>query len=859
MSQINRSKPAIQHCALLAVGTLLVAGVLTVPAAGGSLSGLSSKVGLEVGSRAASSMGVIATGVGSGSSSSPELAASSGLAPASLASASSVWSNTTVDMARVGGAPSVSSAGLAYDPLLGAMVLFGGCASGQCPTNATWEYDGTGWANVTATLAAKAGGLPPALRDPGLAWDPQWAGVLLAGGELANGSGTNETWLLNSTGWHDLTATVNSALHGRASMLAAEAYGSMAYDGVLHEMVVVAGCTTTVGGCAHNLDPATFALGGPGSTWADVGTTFTPGLAFPGEGPGGDWAGEMAYDPSTLGLVYFGGENSTSAVQNSTWSMNASGWANVTASTRLCTPSPPTCDYPSGIAFGGMTWDGQIGEVVLTGGLTNGGSLTNGTYGLNNSFWRPTCGTSCSAVAPPSGDNGTISSNSSAVAPLLLEGECATACRGSEWAFDVPPEPVVRVVFPNPSELGVPVSISGTTLTGTGSGPVVTTTLFDGNGATNISTVTSGVTFGSTVAFAGRFSYATTGRYEVTAREVDFFDVQGVSLPDQAEVNATLSAAPLGTPDPTEVGTPVNFSAGTSGGVPPFSFAWQFGDGTTGTGSSPSHAYAMPGNYSGWVVVNDSLAVVANDSFTVVVYPTLSVEVAFSATETDAGFLIDVGAVPSGGDGTYVTYHWTFGDHQSASGRVVPHAWATAGNYTVTANVTDSAGFTATGTAPLRVNADLALSSIGVSDSSPTTATAVTFDVPVHNGTPGYGYTWSFGDGTISHAAEPQHTFSTAGAYAVSVTVVDRAGGIATKHLDLTISRVPFLTWLFGPQGHDLGYYLILGAAAALGLGLWAFTVWRGRRRRAGEQPPPESASQPVPPPAEDAQEPPAP
>jgi hypothetical protein len=42
-------------------------------------------------------------------------------------------------------------------------------------------------------------------------------------------------------------------------------------------------------------------------------------------------------------------------------------------------------------------------------------------------------------------------------------------------------------------------------------------------------------------------------------------------------------------------------------GTGPYSYTWLFGDGTTGNGSSPSHAYDQPGTYTVWVWVNDSV------------------------------------------------------------------------------------------------------------------------------------------------------------------------------------------------------------------------------------------------------------
>jgi hypothetical protein len=51
---------------------------------------------------------------------------------------------------------------------------------------------------------------------------------------------------------------------------------------------------------------------------------------------------------------------------------------------------------------------------------------------------------------------------------------------------------------------------------------------------------------------------------------------------------------------------PVTFTAAAGGGVPPYSFSWDFGDGSTGSGSLVSHTYASSGGYRITLTVQDS-------------------------------------------------------------------------------------------------------------------------------------------------------------------------------------------------------------------------------------------------------------
>ena len=64
----------------------------------------------------------------------------------------------------------------------------------------------------------------------------------------------------------------------------------------------------------------------------------------------------------------------------------------------------------------------------------------------------------------------------------------------------------------------------------------------------------------------------------------------------------------------------IQFHGSASGGVPPYSWRWQFGDGAVSNEQNPQHAYATEGVYQASLTVQDSIGNVATDSTTVYIY-----------------------------------------------------------------------------------------------------------------------------------------------------------------------------------------------------------------------------------------------
>ncbi|MDP2899601.1 MAG: PKD domain-containing protein, partial [Candidatus Bathyarchaeota archaeon] len=154
------------------------------------------------------------------------------------------------------------------------------------------------------------------------------------------------------------------------------------------------------------------------------------------------------------------------------------------------------------------------------------------------------------------------------------------------------------------------------------------------------------------------------------------------------------------------------------------------------------------------------------------------------------------GSGSSDADGTIVSYFWAFGDGANATGVSVTHAYAAANVYTVTLTVTDNDGATGVDTATATVNLPpIANAAPTASISGPSEGKineAASFN-GVGTDTDGtiVSYAWTFGDGGSALGSSVSHTYTTAGTYAVTLTVTDNGGKTGTATVSLRIFNPP--------------------------------------------------------------------
>lgn len=160
-------------------------------------------------------------------------------------------------------------------------------------------------------------------------------------------------------------------------------------------------------------------------------------------------------------------------------------------------------------------------------------------------------------------------------------------------------------------------------------------------------------------------------------------------------------------------GTAVHMSAGGStdpdGDV--LTYAWDFGDGTTGTGASPTHAYADNGNYVVKVTVTDPYGAESTATTSVLVVNVAPTVAAFAGETILRGeSYASTGTFADAGTADTWTATVDYGDGSgikplalSGNGFTLGHTYTAAGTFTVTVRVTDDDGDTGIRTATVVV------------------------------------------------------------------------------------------------------------------------------------------------------------
>ncbi len=263
--------------------------------------------------------------------------------------------------------------------------------------------------------------------------------------------------------------------------------------------------------------------------------------------------------------------------------------------------------------------------------------------------------------------------------------------------------------------------------------------------------------------------YAKAGIYSVTLTVSDSCGSHSETKTELITVNSPVVA---------------DFAADDSSGCPPLtvqftdlssgnatSWWWDFGDGSTSSEQNPSHTYSVAGLYT--VTLKASSAAGSDEEIkTAFIRVKNAPQAAFAVDKTVASVGKAVTFTESASNEP-TSWWWDFGDGVTTTERNPRHAFATAGEYTVSLTVANECS-THTESRPNFITVVDTVSAAFSAADTPGCAPHTVAFTDLSTG-PVTVWRWDFGDGTASQQQNPSHTYTSSGRYAVTLTVYNAA------------------------------------------------------------------------------------
>jgi ELWxxDGT repeat protein len=425
-----------------------------------------------------------------------------------------------------------------------------------------------------------------------------------------------------------------------------------------------------------------------------------------------------------------------------------------------------------------LTVNGGSGRVQLSGGL--GFCENNG----NNTFcpFNVAPGTTVSFTAQPR--------------PHAVFVSWGGACSGTgpcQVTTAVTPAVTVTAAFRFVN--GAPVANAGGPYTGVRNQPIT----FNGSGSSDPDgdPLTYSWDFGDGTTGTGvapTHAYSNVGTFTARLRVSDGF-INSFQVTTSVTVNNAPPVANAGGPYTGVRNQAIAFDGSGSSDPDghPLTHAWDFGDGSVGSGVAPLHAYSTLGTFTVTLTVSNGQATSAPATTTVTIHnlpPVANPGGPYTGVRNQA--IAFNGSGSSDPDGDPLTYAWDFGDGTQGSGVAPTHAYSTLGTFTVTLAVSDGNTSSAPATTTVTINNIPPVANPG----GPYTGVrnqAIAFNGSGSSDPDGdpLTYVWDFGDGTVGSGVAPTHAFATLGTFTVTLTVSDGHATSAPATTSVTIVNLP--------------------------------------------------------------------
>ena len=303
-------------------------------------------------------------------------------------------------------------------------------------------------------------------------------------------------------------------------------------------------------------------------------------------------------------------------------------------------------------------------------------------------------------------------------------------------------------------------------------------------------------------------TYTATGSYTVKLYVVDGNGcTDSIIRPAYITIGGITAAFTY--PTPVCIYSLVTFMNTSSAHI---SSLWTYGDGTSSSSDTGSHAYSAAGTYNIRLIVYNGFCYdTVYHTITVLPEPTGTFSIA-SGDPCPPPTAVTFSSTATAGS----TVIWSFGDGSGGSGITTSHTYSSAGSDTVQMIITNSSGCQDT-VRQVEYIRDMhfVVTAIPTSGCVPLTVnfgTSLTTTVPLSGPYPDAitSYSWNFADGSTSTGSAPTHIFTAVGIYTVSCTIVTSNGCSATDTQVIEVGTPPSVTFTAVPHhvcyGHSVTF-----------------------------------------------------
>jgi hypothetical protein len=493
----------------------------------------------------------------------------------SLSNSTGGWSNITTSVVPL---PSPRFSTMVWDASDGYVLLYG--AVYLAPNDSaeqvkdTWSYLNGVWTNLTTEVT---GGPPPEPVDPIMAYDPWTSEVILFGGTSTASDNLSLTWTYHALVWTNITATAGTPPSPRWLPV-------FVADLASHQMILYGGETPTTDR-GHD-DTWLFS----GTTWSNISGsvgTSPPELAFD----------QGVYDPAESGILVVGTNYAGPPYYADTFLFTGGEWHNLTGAE---SGNVPMLEIP---ALGYVSSTSTVLAVASIETLpgTGGQSLYPVEWSFAAGNWT---NITAAGDVPGSGSAATVTTLPSGA--LLMFGGEATSGAITQWMYAYSTGPTAPSVTATPAvtDVGSAINILGS-FSG-GLAPFQTSIAFGDGGSDNDN-------------LSASHAYSSAGLETIKFNITDLTG-RSASATTTVTVNPALNGLAIhATPVNATVGGNVNFTSTISGGTPPYSTTWTFGDGTTALTPTAIHSFAHNGTFEVHLVVSDAVGKSINATLAIVV------------------------------------------------------------------------------------------------------------------------------------------------------------------------------------------------------------------------------------------------